>query len=207
MDDTKWVSRLGDLSGVDYVSPPGMNRRKLPQHDAKPRVETFSCSKKNETTLTWKTAEGETSQSPASAWFIADDPRKVSTADLVQRLFEALELPGVASDYHFALLRAYDILWSRRRREPEVLPELERLCLLDIHLVEQRPDIIHMTVQDEELTARVPAFHYLVFLYEQEGATSDALDIARRAAAAGQGSSELDRLQLRVAALEEEDRP
>jgi|SRR5581483_7690150 len=207
MDDTKWVSRLGDLSGVGYVSPPAVERRKLPQHDAKPRVATFSYSGKHETSLMWKTGDGETSQSPASAWFSADDPRKISTADMLHRLYEALELPGVASDYHFALLQAYDILWSRRRREPGVLPELERLCLLNIHLVEQRPDIIHMPVQDEEFTARVPAFHYLVFLYEQEGAISDALDIARRAAAAGQDLSDLDRLEQRVAALEEEDRP
>ncbi|MEJ7638182.1 MAG: hypothetical protein WKF75_09470 [Singulisphaera sp.] len=116
-----------------------------------------------------------------------------------------MELPGSASDYHFALMNAYDLLWKHRQREPEVLPEIERPCLIDIKLVETRPETVRETVQGRESTLHVPAFGYLVRLYEREGFIEDALHIARRAAALGLAKVDLQRLEARLQELNAED--
>ena len=116
------------------------------------------------------------------------------------------ELPGSASDYHFALLRATEVLWGRRRQEPEILPELERLCLLDIKLIEARPEIARGERGDgASFGLYVPAFEYLVRLYEREGLVEDALHVARRGAAFGRGPAEAERLEARLRDLESED--
>ncbi|MEV6109179.1 transposase family protein [Streptomyces sp. NPDC051940] len=69
----------------------------------------------------WPTAEGSTSATPASRHV----PFDARGAELIARVWEALELPGSARDYHFVLQSAVDRLWSTRRAEPEALAALE----------------------------------------------------------------------------------
>jgi hypothetical protein len=169
-----------------------------------PEVQTYTFDGRSHRSLLWKTSTGSSSQSPASAW-AADRNPKVATSAALRRLYEALELPGTASDYHFALLGAYQLLWSRRRKEPEILPVLETLCLLDLQLVEKRPSTITEIVPGQQFTASVPAFHYLVYLYSREGFLEEALAIAKRAEELGQGDSDRREVEKRIADLEKEN--
>jgi hypothetical protein len=205
IDEIEWYERLGNVPGVTYKGQPAVDRTKLPQHNAKPEVHSYEFDGRVHRSLSWKTREGSTSQSPAAGWRGGDDPRKTPSADLLHKVYEALELPGTVADYHFALLGTYDTLWARRKREPQLLPELEQLLLLDVALVEAHPDAISHEMQGEKFTPHVPAFHLLVSLYEREGFFHDALDIAKRGAGLGQGGDDVERLSERLAAVEAED--
>lgn len=204
MEDTKWFARLADVPKVGYRGYSNVDARRLPGHGTKPCVETFDFDGTLHRSLNWPTAEGSTSQSPASSWCSFDEPRHATAADVLRRIYEALELPGTAADYHFALLHSYEILWNRFREQPDLLLELEQLLLLDIALVESRPNILQMGGENETFWASVPAFYHLMRLYEREGYVEDALAIARRGAALRQGGDDLRRLEQRVAALSAE---
>lgn len=199
-----WYRRLGDIQGLDYTTPAGINRARLPRHDARPEVRTYTFDGKREQSLWWPAGQGGSSASPAHERAF-DTQRDAPTRALLRRLYETLELPGIASDYHFALLNAYEALWGRRRDEPDVLQELERLCWLDLRLIEALPDTIIADQGGEPVSFHVPAFGHLIALYEREGALREALDVAERAERFGQQNVRIDDLRRRLAALEAED--
>ncbi len=204
MDDVVWYSRLADIAGIRYAPPPGVRRPDIPDRFLEPQKHRMDWDGKRREYLSWKTEEGETSASPVQRWPPESDPRNPPPALILQRLYEKLALPGVASDYHFALLSAYEALSSHARRNPELYEELERLCLLDITLVERQPRIIQE--DDPKLpTFRVPAFEILVTVYLRNGLLDEALAIAKRAEAAGQGDSLVEEVEERLAALRAED--
>lgn len=207
MDETTWYPRLADIPSIGYVTPAGIDRRKLPKHDLEPQIESYEFDGVRRRYLLWKKVEGQTSQSPAAEWGQwSDDSRALTTPDLLRRLHEALELPGRPSDYHFAILPVYGQLWQRRREEPDVLPEMERLCLLDVALLEKMAEIPHKVGgRDIEPPLQSPAFLNLVRLYERNGFLDDALAIAKRGAALGACPGEVERLIERIASLQAED--
>lgn len=49
----------------------------------------------------------------------------------------------------FLMLGAKQTLRGLKRQDPDALPELERLCLVDIKLLEARPDIVQFK-EDED---------------------------------------------------------
>jgi hypothetical protein len=208
MDETKWYRRLADVPSIGYVTPSDVDRRRLPKRDLEPRIDSHEIDGERHRSLWWKRDNVQTGQSPAAEWAQGEggDPREVSSADLLRRLQEALELPGRPSDYHFAIMGAYEDLWLRRREEPDVLPELERLCLLDIGLLEAIPNIIR-TVGNREVLPPLsaPAFSRLIYLYERNGLLEDALAIAKRGVALGQSGDDVERLSQRIASLLAED--
>lgn len=57
------------------------------------------------------------------------------TESLLERLYEALELPGEFEDYHRALSQVRFVLKARMLAEPGVLDALESLAWLDVRLV------------------------------------------------------------------------
>lgn len=204
MDDTVWYQRFAEVPGIGYVTPAGVRRPALPKRFLRPETHRSDWDGERHEYLTWQTEDGETSASPAHRWPSESDDRDGSPALIPQRLYETLELPGIASDYHFALLSAYEALASHARRNPELYEDVERLCLLDITLVERVPKII----RDDDpnlLTFRVPAFDILVTLYERNGLLDDALTIAQRAKTAGQGDGYVEEIEERVATLRAED--
>jgi hypothetical protein len=125
---------------------------------------------------------------------------------LVQNVYEGLELPGEGTDYHFLIQGCAKELWGRRRDEPDVLEEVERLCWLDIQLVESLPEAVMDEFSDEPRFYQVLSFDILIDLYEREGFLHEALEVADRAARHGQGFADRDRLAERIAAVETEDR-
>jgi hypothetical protein len=203
MEDSRWFARLAEVPKVGYTGHPGVHRRSLPGHDVRPEIGSFNFEGKPDRFLHWPTAGGGGSQSPASAWCTFDHSRHTGANEILRRTYEALELPGTASDYHFALLHSYQTLWTRFRQQPQTLLDFERLCLTDIALVESRPDILQIG-DDQEFWASVPAFYYLIQLYEREGYIEDALAIARRGAVLRQGDADVQRLEQRLASLREE---
>lgn len=216
MNRAQLFPRLAAVPGVAYSRHPGIDRNRLPGAKARPRTQTFSLegkvhsyltwvTSKVHSFLTWVTSEGDsTTQSPAAARAHTDEDTTEPT-EVLHRVYEALELPGSAADYHFALLAAYESLRSECRTNPDLLAEFECLCLLDVSLVQSRPEAITHEGDGKTFMARVPAFKYLIRLYEREGFLADALAIARSAAACGQGTDDQDRLTKRLQDLKAED--
>ena len=103
------------------------------------------------------------------------------------------------------MLGTCGILWSLRKRQPEVLLELEKILLLDITLVEAHGERLAFEHNGEQRMPRVPAFEQLISLYEREGFVHEALAIAKLATAADQGSADEERLSDRLAELTAQD--
>jgi hypothetical protein len=204
MDETTWFQRFGAIPGITYATPAGIRRPEMPKRALTPERHRSDWDGKPHEWLSWHDGDGETSASPAHRWPPESDPRDPSPELVRQRLYETLELPGIASDYHFALLTAYERLRSHARSNPELYAEVEQLCLLDVDLVERYPKTIRMD-EGDAAPFRVPAFGILIDLYERNGLLDEAAAMAKRAAAAGQGDEDVTRIEERVASLLAED--
>jgi hypothetical protein len=199
-----WVRRFGDIPGVTYRPPSGVDGKRLPRHEAVPEIYVFEFDGKRHESLWWPADGSGGSASPAKSR--ASGALDAPTRDLLRNVYEGLELPGEPSDYHFLIQGCADELWGRRGREPEVLEDVETLCWLDVQLIEACPDAIRNDSSDEPKFFNVLTFWILIDLYEREGFLHEALDVAERAARYGQGLEACDRLAERIAAVENEDR-
>jgi hypothetical protein len=121
---------------------------------------------------------------------------------VLQELYEVLELPGQLSDYRFAIQGAYTTIYERRREDLAMLEEVERLCWLEIELLEAYPGVV-----EYEPGPRVLAYEGLASLYETEGDFAGALEVAERGMRLGQEylATQVDGLRARLAELEAED--
>ena len=189
----KWFPRLGDVPGIEYVNE-AVDRARLAGHDAIPRIERYEFDGRVHESMYWPMKDGSTSASPSKTWETKPLQGESAGQTALRQLRESLELPGTLTDYHFAIQHGHDALRSNAREEPWVFEEVERLCWLDIKLIEQYPETITIepiTIQDEELaklaTERrgerkyfaVSAFHQLIGLYEREGYLNEALEVAK----------------------------
>lgn len=206
MRSTAWYPRLGDIPGITYVTPPGIDRSSLPRHDARPKVERFKDLDGNTIESLWwdEPGGGGTSQSPASSR--ADRGRTdLSGPKALERLREVFELPGEPSDYHFAILHALDLIWSDSDRNPQGLTSIEELVRLDIDLCRAAPDAASRIEDGTRGWYQIPGIGRLVRMYEREGAWHEALELAQLAATEfDQLHDEVEKLTERVAALEAE---
>jgi hypothetical protein len=132
--------------------------------------------------------------------------QQANSAAVIQNCMEGLELPGEPSDYHFLIQGSANELWRRRRDEPSLIEDVERLCWLDLQLVEARPDCVTFDHGEGPHFFGIQAFGMLIGLFEQEGALYEALEIAERADRFGQGSQQREQLAERIAAVENEAR-
>jgi hypothetical protein len=196
--DPTWFRRLGDIPGLDYKTDPRVDRRRLRGHDVVPRIEHFG----GHATLTW----GNTSRSPAHERAFGQDVGERPSAEILRLLSEILELPGEASDYHFAIQIASGILWARRRADPDLMEVVERLCWLDLRLIEAQPDAVRFQRDGKSSYFHVTGFKTLITLYEREGALREALEVAERAERFDQLQDKATELRQRLAAVEAEDR-
>ena len=211
----KWFPRLGDVPGIEYVNR-AVDRTRLLGHDAVPRIEQFEFDGRVHESLYWPTKDGTTSASPANTWETKPLENETDGQTALRQLLESLELPGTLSDYHFAIQHGHDALRIKAREEPWVFEEVERLCWVDIKLIEQYPETITVepiTIQDEELAKlanerrgerkffRVTAFHQLISLYEREGYLKEALEVAKIAERFDQCEGKTDELKERISRL------
>jgi hypothetical protein len=196
-NDLNWYPRFGDIPGISYPVPSDLDVASLPGYGATPEVHRYESG----ASLWW----GDTSESPA--WAHARFDRLSAGADwLVQRLQETLELPGTASDYHFALTGAAEALRGRRYLEPPAMSETERLWLLDIELIEARPDaFIYERSDGTSDYYGFASLSGLASLYSVEGYLREALALTEKAERFGQLRGEKEKLLARLAVIEAED--
>ena len=198
-----WFRRFGEIPGITYESPADVSGRKLPGRDAVPEIHVFELEGKRHETLWWPARGGGGSASPAHERAFGDFSG-VTTPALLKNCHEGLELPGEPSDYHFLIQGSANALWARRREEPQFLADMERLCQLDIQLIEAVPGAVQYESGEGASFYSVAAFSLLINLYEREGALHEALDIAERASRCGQGDDVREQLVERIAMVESE---
>ena len=201
-----WYARFAEVPGVSYTGSPSVQRTRLPGHNLKPDVRRSDVDDRHREFLWWTHGDGTSSSaSPARNWLAQPLPADVAPAAILQHLYEALELPGVASDYHFAIQGCFERLWGQRRTHPWILREIEKLCWLDIRLLEALPDTLrHEQTDGTSFYARSIAFERLIHLYERNGYLAEALDVAQRATRFHADDTILRPLQERLARLEAE---
>lgn len=204
---------MGDVPGLDYEPPVTIDRSSLPRWDARPDVGRYEFDGRVVAYLSWEyEEEGErvsSSSSPAHELSSRRDERDLAPGTILNRLWEALEVPGTPSDYHFLIQGAAGALWSQRCGNPAVLASFEQLCWLDIHLLQAASDAVRNETFDEHPEGpefyRAPAFSQLIALYSREGFLDRALEVAELAERFGQDERALTELREKVAALEAED--
>ncbi len=195
-NDLVWYPRFGDIPGVSYGTPAGLIVEKLAGSGMQPTTRRYETS----VSLDW----GNTSRSPASQHAEYNDT-SASVARITRRLEEVLELPGTASDYHFALLVGADSLYRRRFAEADALPAVERFCWLDIQLIEARPDAFMVDASKSGDYYRFPTLSRLITLYSTEGYLREALGIVEKTERFGQAEGHREKLLTRIAMVETED--
>ena len=200
-----WFRRLGDIPGVSYETPAGIDRERLPQANARPTIRTYD----GERYMSWPGEESSdtisTSSSPAHQRAFGPELAGLSTAAVLRHLSETLEVPGEPADYHFAIQHVLGVLWNRRRTEPDVLATVERLAWLDLDLAEARPDAVSFDMDGHRKFAAIQAFQVLITLYEREGALREALEVAELALRYDQQQAKREELVGRLAAMEAEE--
>ncbi|HVB20556.1 MAG TPA: hypothetical protein VNG51_01240 [Ktedonobacteraceae bacterium] len=205
----QWFRRFAEVPGVEYTSNSGINRFQLPGHDAVPHVGAYSMLNsphEQHEFLSWPMVDntvGTTSASPAKQWKTQTHIAESDVQTRLRQLYETLELPGELSDYHFAIQGCCSELWRLHRLQPWVLEELERLCWLDIRLVQNHPDFT--VVNNEKGHFWITTFDTLLQLYEQEGYLYEALQVAEIAERFNQQHEVLERIKARIASLEAEE--
>jgi len=192
-----WARRLEDMPGVNYNPPPGLDVSRLRYRDHEPQV--GSSSYDGSAILDWPERDGEwSSASPASDHGDALYEEDVDAGEILRLLAECLELPGTPSDYHFLIVGAAEKLAGLAVREPRLLAEVERLCLLDLRLVQAREDIIRAPDRPEGWL-HVRSFDALIRMYEQAGFLPEALEVALIAERYGQDGGRGEDLRRRLA--------
>jgi hypothetical protein len=198
-----WFKRLADVPGVSYTSSPSVNRAQLPGHDSVPQKQEFDTDVQTHHLMWPGPDEGSTTSASPARQHTSERPNEIQDLRRVlQELYEVLELPGQLFDYRFAIQGAYTTIYERRREDLAMLEEVERLCWLEIELLEAYPGVV-----EYEPGSRVLAFRGLASIYETEGDFAAALEVAERGMRLGQEdlATQVDRLRARLAELEAED--
>lgn len=206
-DDNTWFPRFGDIPGVSWATPPGIDCRQIRGHDAVPETQDWDSDSVWWPSLERGEEDASTTATPAQQ-YLGDDWSETKTVDdVLRRLAETFELPGNPSDYHFTIASAQERLWKLRQAEPFALTHLERLCWLDVELVRLRPEII-VPYREEEGALHMEALDALYRLYLREGYLAEAEQIASMAVTEFNQSRfqrQLDEVRQRQAVLEAED--
>lgn len=190
---------------MSYEPSAWVDRSKLRGHDAVPQAQSIALRGERSDTLWWptETGGGGGSASPAHGRAFGD-LGDASTSELIHNVYEGLELPGEPSDYHFLIQGCASELWRRRREEPSVIGEVEKLCWLDISLVKVCPRAVTNEYGEEHTFYSILVFGVLTEIYEREGCLAEALEVAELAARYGQGDDTRQRLLERIQAVENE---
>lgn len=197
----KWYRRLADVPTLNYPGSPGVIRTSLPGHNTVPVIDRYGFED-----LMWTMGkDGWTSSSPSNQWESSPRANETKADFILRRLHEKLELPGTLSDYHFAIQNGHDELQKQIRQAPWVLNEIERLCWLDIRLIELYPATITWEQEGKKEFFRVSAFYRLIDLYLKEGYLAEAMNVAEIAERFGQKGDALERLRERAALLAAEN--
>ncbi len=200
-----WFRSFSAVPGIGYKGNSDLYRPQIPEHALLPKSGAYHIADTHRDYVSWPMlfGTGTTSASPVQQWSTQprDGDRPAQTR--LRQIYEALELPGELLHYHFAIQGCCSELWRLRREEPWVLVELEKLCWLDIRLMQAYPDIARANNEREFLV--ITTMQHLITLYEQEGYLSEALQVAEIAMLFNQQKPALERIKSRLAQLEAEE--
>lgn len=155
----KWHKNFESLLPT-YVPLVKVQRPKFWNRAIKPKITRYEFDGETHISMSWPSPDSlSTSASPAHQHGFGQSEADPKT--ILRIMTEALDLPGVASDYHFIIQQAHEKLYKNRKSYPQVYPLVEKLCLLDIALVEVCPE----EVFGYGKPFRVIAFHRLSQLY------------------------------------------
>jgi hypothetical protein len=202
-DSLEWFQRFGDVPGIDYPVPAGVEPKKLKGYGLKPEIHRSEAMPPS---LWWDSlddGDGSTSASPAHQR-ASTDLGEESVEFVLRNLVEALELPGIVTDYHFAIQSACGRLWLHRLENPQHLTELERWCRLDLALLKAKPHEFQYEHGGELSYYSIGAFSYLRSIYEKEGALLEALEVAEEESRFNPNEKHLEELRERVRAEAED---
>jgi hypothetical protein len=210
----EWFPSFDAIPGVTWESIVPVDRSKLRGLDARPRFERRELYEgRFYDSVEWLTPQGhkfdEESGSPAVLHQRRLDSDDLAPRTIAKAISEMLELPGTRSEYHFGMLSAWGALYSARRRDLRAFGWIEHLCIADISLMEQGPELVfaeeHWSDQEDRGYPIVPAFDQLSSLYQHEGFLAAAVAIEKRCAALGASRAVGDGAIARQAVLLEED--
>jgi hypothetical protein len=201
----KWFRSFSEIPGIGYEGNSALYRPQLPEHATLPKSGSYDIAGMLRDYLSWPMllGTGTTSASPVMQWKTQPRSGESPAQTRLRQLYETLELPGELLDYHFAIQGCCSELWRLRREEPWVLTDIERLCWLDIRLIEAYPAITQ--AKNERGFLVITTIQHLIALYEQEGYLYEALEVAEIAAQFNQQLSALERIKSRIATLESEE--
>jgi hypothetical protein len=199
LDRCQWFRRFGDIPGIDYQTPPRIDPMKLRGYGMVPEHSAFDSGGQHYESLYWDYGEESSSASPVQEF--GEKIKSDSVTALVRWCAQGLELPGEPADYHFHIQAAIGELQKLGRRDYGALPELERLCLLDLKLLDAWPRAILNEYGEDPAFYGSMAFGCLISLYESEGALHEALEIAERAAQFSQNPDRREEFMKRLAAI------
>jgi hypothetical protein len=212
----EWFTSVDAIPGVLWQPLVPIDRAKLHGFDARPRAERRPLyDERTYLHVEWLTpAGGELSNASGSPAVLhqrkLETDRELAPRTIAKSISEMLALPGTRSDYHFGMLSAWGALYNGRRRDPRAFGWIERLCLADISLMEQGPQLVFAEEHWSDLEERggypiVPAFDQLSSLYQREGFLAAAVEIEKRCAKLGASRPVGEEAIARQTALLEED--
>jgi hypothetical protein len=199
LDRYQWFPRFGDIPGIDYQIPPGIDATKLPGFGMVPDRNAFDSGGERYESLWWDYGEESSSASPVHEF--GEKIHGDSVDHLVTWCAKGLELPGEPGDYHFHIQSAVEELQKLRRNDHRALPEIERLCLLDLALIDAWPRAVFNAYGEDPVFYNCSAFGRLISLYENEGALHKAFAVAERAAQFSQNPDRRAEFRDRLAAI------
>jgi len=206
MSEEKWFPRFAEIPGIRHEPPKGLDFSHLRWRGLVPEISYYDFDGQKRKSMMWTYGGTTTSAAPAKGW--TTEPRRGESRALtaLRQVYETLELPGTLSDYHFALQGARDELRKYITQESWVLSEIEKLCRLNIQLVDKYPETISYERDGELFFYSVTMFHTLIKLYENEGYLREALEVAKIAVRFENVRSNIvEELQERIKLMESED--
>ena len=205
MNDETWFPRFAEIPGIKYEPPNGLDFSRLPGRGKVPEISYYDFDGKRRKSLMWKYGGTTTSAAPAHDWKTEPRTGESEASTLLRQVYETLELPGTLSDYHFALQRTHDGLNRFIGKESWATMEIEKLCRLNIQLLDKYPEIISYENENGVHYASVTAFNRLIRLYENEGYLREALEIAKISTRFHYGTDNVEELEERLNLLKRED--
>jgi hypothetical protein len=218
---SEWFRRMGDIPELNYEAPVRIDRAALPGYDKDPQVHRVELGGRVRESLSWgwvpvnpeALGEGESesalrdARAPVREHVRVDEEEPPSpTEQLLQRLWEGLELPGRGLDYHWAIQAVCGQLRSRMCEEPSVLPHVESLACLDVRLVIAYPQAVtHELPDGKDIYSGVSAFATLIEMYSTEGFLNEALEVARLGQRFDQQEAQMTALEARLETIRGED--
>ena len=205
MDDERWFPRFAEIPGIQYEPPKGLDFSHLPDRGKVPEIDYYEFDGKRHKSIMWRSGDTSTSASPAKEWKTIPRPDETEATTILRQVYETLELPGTLSDYHFALQNAHNELSNYIGKEFWVSAQVERLCRLNIILIDKYPETISYENDEGIHYARVTAFGRLRNFYENEGFLRESLHIARLANKFYEQNDVIEDLEERIRLIEIED--